>query len=173
MSKRKVMSIIGMVLMVFLIVCLFLPFISDGDNSFSLWELMDQQDRMAVNIIILIELIVGALVFLLQLCGVLDDAKFTYFTLGYYITNFIDVFITMIKRDYFKYLAIGFYLGLIISIVTLVIVIVSGFLSNGKESSSGGIPVPIGYDPKTGKPLYDKPKQIVGYNPNTGEPIYK
>lgn len=156
MSKRKVMSIIGLCLMVLLIVCLFLPFISDGDTSISLWENMDNNDRMEVNIIMLIELLIGVLIFILQLCGALKDAKFTYFTLGYYITNFLDVAIAMIKREYFKYLSVGFYLGFIISIATLVIVIVGSALSNEKKPKYYGYeePKPVRYDPNTGEPIY-------------------
>ena len=164
MTKRKVMSI----------VCLFLPFLSDGDKSYSLWKIMENEDRMVLNIIILIELILGMLIFVLQICGVLKDAKFTYFTLGYYITNFIDVLATMIKQDYFKYLSIGFYFGLIISIVALVIVIVGSNLSNDKKPNYGGYAqIPVGFDPQTGKPIYEAPKEIVGYDPQTGAPIYK
>ena len=172
MTKRKVMSIIGLILMSVMIVCLFLPFISNGDESLSLWKLMDNQNRMEINIILLVELIIGLLIFILQLCGALKDAKFTYFTLGYYITNFVEVFISMIKNDYFKYLSFGFYLGLIISIATLVIVIIGSALSNDKKRVSYSA-APVRYDPQTGEPIYEAPKQIVGYDSQTGKPIYK
>ena len=172
MTKRKAMSIVGLSLMALLIVCLFLPFISDGDYTMSLWKLMDQNDRIEVDIILLITLIIAMLVFVLQLCGALKDAKFAYFTLGYYFLNFIDVFITMIKKDGFKYLSIGFYFGLIISIISIIVVAIGGFLSNDK-SGKKEYNQPIGYDPKTGKPIYEESKKIVRYDPQTGEPIYK
>lgn len=171
MTKRKVLSIIGLCLTALLIVCLFIPFISDGDTSFSLWKIMDNQDRMAVNIIMLVELIIAILIFVLQICGVLKDAKFTYFTLGYYVTAFLDTFISMMKQDFFKYLSIGFYFGFIISIATLVIVIIGSALSDEKKPSYNQ--KPVGYDPQTGKPIYEAPKQLVGYDPQTGQPIYK
>lgn len=170
MSKRKIMSIIGMGLTVLLIVCLFLPLLSDGDYSLSWWKVLDQKDEIHLDIIILLELIGTIVVFLLQLCGVLKDSKFAYFSIGYYLTSLVDMLIASIKSETFKYLSFGFYFGLILSIATLVIVIISGFLSNdsSEDDYSNG---PIRYDPNTGAPI--KAQKIVGYNPNTGSPIYR
>ena len=91
MSKRKVMSIICLALILLFIICLFVPFASDGDYSISFWEMMEQQDQMNTNIIVLIEIMLAAVIFILQICGVLKDAKFAYFSLGYLLTNYINV----------------------------------------------------------------------------------
>ena len=170
MSKRKVMSIICIPLMLLFIVCLFIPFVSNGDFSYSFWKLMDLQEQMQVNIIVIILTIIALIIFILQLCGVLKDAKFAYFSLGYLLTNYINVFITLMdKENASKYLSFGFWLGIILLISVLVLLIISGFLSNGNDDNSEI----IGYDPKTGKPIYDSPKKITGYDPYTGEAIYK
>lgn len=170
MSKRKVMSIICIPLMLLFIVCLFIPFVSNGNFSYSFWELMDMQEQMQVNIIVIILAILALIIFILQLCGVLKDAKFAYFSLGYLLTNFINVFFTLMeKENAAKYLSFGFWFGIILLVAILVLLIISGFLSNGND----GKRKIIGYDPETGKPIYDEPKKIVGYDPYTGEAIYK
>lgn len=189
MSKRKVVSIIGMVLMAFLIGNMFLPLISNGDFSYSFWKYLDQMDANEVNIIVLVELIIGLLVFLLQLCGAIKETKFVYFPIGYYLTYHVVLCINLIRREVFQYASIGLYLGLIVSTIVLILVIIGNRLSNEskpkyygysapKFDPQTGEPIfkekkPISYDPQTGKPIYEKAKKIVGYNPNTGEPIYK
>lgn len=181
MSKRKVFSLIGLIMMVLLIVSLYLPFMGDGDVSYSLWKMMDLKDMMYLNIIMLIELILAALVFLLQLCGAFQDTKLALFSLGYFFTELFGTAIGMIKNETFKYLSVGFYLGFIISVVAIVFVIVGSKLSNEAKPKYYGYqgygpqPQPMGFDPKTGQPIYGQPepKQPIGYDPNTGEPIYK
>lgn len=166
MSRRKILSIVCIPLLALFIICLFIPFISDGSTSLSFWEIMDKDDQMQTNIIIIIELLLAVLLFILQICGALKDAKFAYFPIGYLLTNFVNVFISMIKREYFKYLSFGFWFGFIILIAILVLMIISNFSSNESKSKQE----PIGYDPKTGKPIYAR---IKSYDPNTGKPIYE
>ena len=99
MTKRKVISIIGMVLMLFLIGNLFLPFISGGGQTFSFWEFLDNQNVLEVAIILIFLLTFGFLTFLCQLCGLIDQAKFVYFPLGYYVTYHVTVLINLIQND--------------------------------------------------------------------------
>ena len=55
MTKRKVFSIIGLIITAFLIVNLFLPLLKNGSYSVSTWEYFDKNDAMHVNIIILVD----------------------------------------------------------------------------------------------------------------------
>lgn len=166
MSKRRIISIICMVLMLLLIGNMFLPFLSDGDVSFSFWEYISKNvDAIEVDIIVLLLLLGGAVVFLLQVCNVFKDAKPAYYPLGYYFTYHVILMISMMRQELFKYLSIGFYFGLVISLAVLVLLIISNRLDNHSSET------PVGYDPKTGKPIYFKPTPK-GYDPRTGEPIY-
>ena len=177
MTKRKVISIIGMVLMLFLIGNLFLPFISGGSISFSLWEYLDELDMLEVAIVMIFLLTIGFLTFLCQLCGLIDQCKFVYFPLGYYVTYHVVLFITAISNESIGSLGVGYWLGLGIGLLVFLLVFISGFLKNVKKVKR----VPIGYDPKTGKPIYEeaekkvveKKKVPVRYDTKTGEPIYE
>ena len=177
MTKRKVISIIGMVLMLFLIGNLFLPFISGGGQTFSFWEYLDETNMLEAAIVVIFLLTFGFLTFLCQLCGLIDQCKFVYFPLGYYVTYHVILFITAITNDELGSLEVGFWLGLVIGLILFILVFISGFLKNVKKVKR----VPIGYDPKTGKPIYEevekkvetKKKVPVRYDTKTGEPIYE
>ena len=151
MTKRKVISIIGMILMLFLIGNLFLPFISYGGESLSFWEFLDNQNVLEVAIILIFLLTFGFLTFLCQLCGLIDQVKFVYFPLGYYVTYHVTVLINLMQNDLVSYLAIAYWLGFGIGIVLLILVFISGFLKNEKKVKR----VPVRYDTKTGEPIYE------------------
>ncbi len=151
MTKRKVISIIGMVLMLFLIGNLFLPFISGGGQTFSFWEFFDNQHVLEVAIILIFLLTFGFLTFLCQLCGLIDQAKFVYFPLGYYVTYHVTVLINLIQNDLVSYLDVAYWLGLGLGIVLLILVFISGFVKNAKKVKR----VPVRYDTKTGEPIYE------------------
>ena len=151
MTKRKVISIIGMVLMLFLIGNLFIPFISGGGQSYSFWEFMDAQDMLEVAITMIFLLTFGFLTFLCQLCGLIDQCKFVYFPLGYYVTYHIVLLINAIGNDAASSLEIAYWLGLGIGVLIFVLVFISGFLKNVKKVKR----VPVRYDTKTGEPIYE------------------
>ena len=151
MTKRKVFSIIGLVLTVYLIINMFLPLLKSDYSSLSSWEYFDRNDAMHVNIIILVELIVAALIYLLQICGVLKRASLSFFVIGFYITYYdLIYFITFAKNDYLQYTSIGFWLGFIVSIILCVVTLISEFVSNEKKQA----PASVSYDPQTGQPIY-------------------
>ena len=152
MTKRKVFSIIGLVLTVFLIGNMFLPLLKSDYSSISTWEYFDKNDAMHVNIIILIELIVAALFFILQICGALKRATFTLFTIGFYVTYFdLVYFITFAKNDYMQYTSFGFWLGFIVSIALLAVTVIGSAVGN--EKSARPVAGPVSYDPQTGQPI--------------------
>ena len=176
MTARKVFSIIGLCLSVLLIVCLFLPFYDLGEygGTYSLWEYLDKARANATGIIIIIELLIAILAYILQLTGACKDSKLAYLGLGYFFTYHISLFFTALSNEAFDELSFGFWLGLIFSLIAVVITIIGNLVSNKKRASYGGYArQPIGFDPKTGKPIFESPKEIKGYDPNTGEPIYK
>ena len=150
MTKRKVFSIIGLIITLFLIGNMFLPLLKNDYTSLSTWEYFDKNDAMHVNIIILVELIVAALFFILQLCGAIKNATFTLFVIGFYVTYFdLIYFITFAKNDYLQYSSFGFWLGFVMSIVLFVVTAIGSVVSNEKKYVAG----PVQYDPTTGQPI--------------------
>lgn len=176
MTGRKVFSIIGMVLILFLIGNLFLPFITAGGETYSFWEYFDKLEWLELAIMMIFLLTFAFLTFLCQLCGLIDHAKFVYFPLGFYLNYHIWLFIRAIETESVSDFGIAFWLGLGIGLLLLILVFVSGFLKNVKKAKR----VPVGFDPKTGKPIYEdeasketKKKVPVRYDTKTGEPIYE
>ncbi len=157
MTKRKVMSIFGMLIMIALIVVTFLPFVSRGSESLSMFEYFEDSlgGRLWISIIIIVELAFGLLAFLMQLCGLIQHSKFAYFTLGFYITNLLSETILLIDNDYFSYVEYGYWIAVGLSVVAFILVFVSGFLKNEKGAKKEKR-VPIRYDTKTGKPIYEE-----------------
>ena len=177
MSARKIFSIIGIVISALLIVCLFLPFLNLGEygGTYSWWEYLDRSKATATSIIIIIELLIAILAYILQLTNVSKDSKLAFLGLGYFFTYHLSLFFTALNNEAFNELAFGYWFGFILSLTAIVITIIAIFVSNeSKPKYRGYYPQqPIGYDPKTGQPIFSAPQQIVGYDPHTGEPIYK
>ncbi|MBR3116728.1 MAG: hypothetical protein IKF36_02495 [Bacilli bacterium] len=149
MTTRKVFSIIGLVLALFLIGNMFLPFLGDSNSSFSFWEYWSEREYTFIDIIVLVELIIAVLFFVLQICGVKKDTKFVYFTLGYYVTYHIGLMFEFSKHDYMQYTQIGFWLGFIVSIVLLIITIIGNLVSNERKAPVAA----VSYDSQTGQPI--------------------
>ena len=175
MSKRNVFTIIQLVLLAYLIGNMVLPFISNYGSEVSFWEALELEGTSSLQIIVLIELILGMLAGVLQLCGAIKDSKFIYFSVGYYFVFNLQFFIVGIRNDLLDQLKVGLWLGLIVSVILILLVLIGNLLSNehkervyvAKEKDDRK---PIGYDPKTGEPVYAKP---TGYDPKTGEPVYE
>ena len=149
MSKRKVFSIIGLVLTVYLIINMFLPLLKSDYTSMSTWEYFDKNDAMHVNIIILVELVLAALFFILQICGATKKATLALLSIGFYVTYFdLIYFITFVKSEYMQYTSIGFWAGFIVSIILLITTIIGLLVSNEKTAR-----VAVSYDPQTGQPI--------------------
>ncbi len=151
MTKRKVISIIGMVLMLYLIGNLFLPFIAEGGKTFSFWEYFDTIEWLEIVIMMIFLLTFGFLTFLCQLCGLIDQSKFVYFPLGFYFNFHLWLFIRALEKENLGDFQVGFWLGLGIALLLVILVFISGFLKNVKKVKR----VPIRYDTKTGEPIYE------------------
>ena len=152
MTKRKLFSIFGIVIMIIHIVNMFIPFVSNGTDSYNMFEYFDNvPGKLQISIILIVELVFAFLTFLMQLCGLLEHNKFAYFTLGFYLTTLVVETIDLIDQELFSLVAIGYWLGVGLSLLALILVFVSGFLPNIKKVKR----VPIKYDAKTGEPIYE------------------
>jgi len=152
MTKRKLFSIFGMIIMIALIVNMFLPFVSNGTDSYSMFEYFDNvPGKLQISIILIVELVFAFLTFLMQLCGLLEHNKFAYFTIGFYVTTLIVETIDLIDGEIFNLVSIGYWLAAGLGILALILVFVSGFLPNIKKIKR----VPVKYDAKTGEPIYE------------------
>lgn len=176
MSLRKIFALITMILLVLLIVNMFLPFLEAGRESISFWDYLDQMDSGICNFLVLGELIFGVVICILMICNVLKDYKYSLFSVGFILT-FNILLLSSMGEYQREYLSISFYLSIICSLVTMILVFVGNALSNEKKQNNtmmygqnyGSLPV-AGYDPNTGAPIYAKP---AGFDPNTGAPIYR
>ena len=175
MTKRKVFSLIGLVLSVYLIInMLFVPFVQDEP----LWELGLIGYDHIVGIIMLIELVLGIIALIMQLFGLTQKADFVHFGNGFYFSYHLYIFIEYLDHDVLDNAQIGLWLGLIVSALLFLVIFIGGFLKNEKNEKPKltSYKEPLGFDPKTGKPIYEKEKndkKIVGYDPETGKPIYE
>lgn len=174
MSKRKVMSIIGLCLNVLLIIFLFLPY-AEGyrTGSLSQWDFLKTAFCEELPMVLLIEFIIGTVLLILQICGVLKDTKLAMLPYGFVFTTTFSIFLMAMNKNVLSSFEFGFYFTLIFAIAGIVILGIGGLLSNENKPKYSGYAQPIGFDPQTGKPIFEAPKQIVGYDPQTGKPIYK
>jgi hypothetical protein len=172
MTTRKIFNIITMGLIVFLFFNMFfIPIITNGIKHYSLWEYAGENNANSLRAILIIELALALVVCILQLCNAIRGYRLVYFFIGYYFTYHLTMILNFMEREVLDYSDIGLWLGCIFSFITFIMVLVGNLCSNKRSSPgmmSGGAPV-VGYDPKTGKPIYGKPK---GFDPQTGEPIY-
>ena len=181
MTARKVFNVITMILIVYLFINLFIPFIGDSNVSFSLWEYLSEQlNSTTVRVLLIVELIFALLVCVLQICGAIKDYKGAYLFVGYYFGYHIAMVFQFIESEIIDYAKIGLWLGLIMSILTVVSIFIGNLLNNEpkhkeKVVNDNDEKKITGYDPKTGKPIYEKEeeKKITGYDPKTGKPIYE
>ncbi len=174
MSNRKIFSIICLPIVVFLIVNMFLPFLVivngyGNTETYSLWRYFSEgREINGYPIIILIALIVAALLFVLQLCGLLKDAKLASYSIGLNSAFYFFALCDLIKNGGSEF-GIGFWLGWIFSVILIILLIIGSLLSNESKpknmygNSNYGQPYgqqnnygqqPAGYDPYTGKPYY-------------------
>ncbi len=170
-------SIMMIILLLVLFINIFLPFAGDDYESFSLWDFLDWEDNynggFVLKILIISELIIAMLVCTLQLVGVLKDFKFVYFTLGYLFTYYLGSLFSFMSEDLTYVAGLGMWLGIIFSSIGIVIAIIGNRMNNEtnpKMYDDNNENAPIGYDPKTGKPMYVQPVRG-GYNQNYGGPF--
>ena len=129
-TKRKVFSLIGLVLSVYLIInMLFVPFVQDEP----LWELGLIGYDHIVGIIMLIELVLGIIALIMQLFGLTQKANFVHFGNGFYFSYHLYIFIEYLDHDVLDNAQIGLWLGLIVSALLFLVIFIGGFLKNEKN----------------------------------------
>lgn len=160
MSVRKIFSIIISVLAVYLFINMFIPYYGSSWASYNMWEF-----STSFSIMLLICLIGVVVVYLLSLFGILKEKWVSYVN---YAVGFVAVFHIGYLFHVIDYTQVGVWLGTLASIAMLVLSVLWYFMS---DEALGGTKAPIvGYDAKTGKPIYAKQK---GFDPRTGKPIYE
>ena len=168
MSVRKVFSLICMILTLYLIGNMFIPYLSYGSESMSFWKTLEQTSTI-VPVLFLIVLIIAALLYLLQLVGAFKENRTVFLPVGYVFFYSINSLITFIDKEYMDYTSAGFWLLLIFSFVIVILTIISNYVKN--ESKPKYKPAIIGYDPKTGQPIYAGQTTQPRFDSKTGKPL--
>ena len=165
MSRRKMFSLITAGVLLFLLINLFIPIIGDSTKSISLWSNVST----AFKVLIVLELLAGVGVCILQFFNILLDYKFAYFPLGFYLTYYLVTLFQFMDSKQLEFSKAGLWLGILFAIGGLVTTVVGNFMGNEANpkmfKNSGN--QPIGYDPKTGRPIYMQNNPPM-YNPNMG-----
>lgn len=176
MERKKLLCIITMVLLVFLLIDMFLPVVGDSTASKNLWEILENNAK-AGAILVLLELLAGIGVCVASYFGMLKDYKFVYFPVGFLLTFDLVTLFGYMDLGYTSYIQIGLWLGILLSIGAFVLLIISSLSGDnnvnmfGNRGGRGGRGQPIGYDPKTGRPIYQNYNQQP-YGNNMGNQMY-
>lgn len=178
MSKKKILTIVGSVLCLLLIICLFLPFVQYAGKSVSLWD--NYGDKNITRVIVLIELLIGVIMFGLEFMGIFKGSKYSLLGVGYSLTLYISSLYSALKDSMLDKLAFGFWFGFILSVAVIVIIVVNDFLTDESQDNNGqysqqpqnyynqmpGQQVPYGYNQVPNQPPY-------GYNSNNNNQMYR
>ena len=161
MSTRKIFSIIIASLTLVLFILSFAPHIDYGNNasvsgSANLWD-----GNKAQPIMYLLADMGIIAVYLLHIFMNIKDKWVMYanYAVGFVGLGYLTMFFTNLEN-----LGFGLVLGVLLALGIISLSVIWYFMSD----KNMGAPV-AGYDPKTGKPIYAKPK---GYDPKSGKPIF-
>lgn len=168
MSLRKVFSIVMASLALLGFIFSFITYV-DAYKSYNLWSIpkYDGEGCVVYGLFMLFIYVGIIAMYLLHLFGVIKDEKwFKYVNYG---TGYAALFHLTFLFQNSKLLGAGAWLGAVVGIGLLTCSILWYIFSDEPFSSGSKAPI-TGYDPKTGKPIYAKPK---GFDPETGKPIYE
>ena len=161
MTMRKIFSIIIASLALVLFILSFAPHVDYGKSgwvtgSANLWD-----GNKAQPIMYLISYIGIITVYLLHIFMGIKEKWVMYanYAVGFIGLGYLTMFFTNLEN-----LGFGLVLGVLLALGITSLSVIWYFMSD----KNMGAPV-AGYDPKTGKPIYAKPK---GYDPKTGKPIF-
>ena len=159
MSIRKVFSIIIASVTLLLFIFSFAPHAAGRGWSVNLWD-----GNKATPIMYLLAYIGIITVYLLHIFLGLKEKWVMYanYAVGFVGFGYLTMFFTNLDN-----LGFGLVLGVLLAIGIVALSVVWYFMND--EAVKKGPPI-SGYDPKTGKPIYAKPK---GFDPATGQPIYE
>ena len=168
MSLRKIFSIVIASLAFYLFINMFFQYngLVNEYNDIAIVEGNMWSFSVGFSIFALISIISIITLHLLYLFGVVNEKwiSYTYFGVGFVALFHVCYLFLVINATGF-----GIWIGFFASILLLASSILWGFLSDKTfaKEEKGKI---TGYDPKTGRPIYAKPK---GFDPETGKPIYE
>jgi hypothetical protein len=159
MSLRKVFSIIIASLTLLLFIFSFAPHYDYGNwgGSVNLWD-----GNKAQPIMYLLAELGIITVYVLHIFLSLKEKWVMYgnYGVGFLSLSYLTMFFTGLDH-----LGFGLVIGVILALGIVSLSVVWYFVSDEKSG-----PKISGFDPKTGKPIYAKPK---GFDPQTGKPIYE
>jgi hypothetical protein len=157
MTLRKVFSIIIASLTLLLFIFSFAPHVSTSYYSANLWD-----GNKAQPIMYLLAYMGIIAVYLLHIFMNLKEKWVMYanYGVGFVGLGYLTMFFT-----YLDNLGFGLILGVLLALGIITLSVLWYFMSDKKTG-----PKVTGYDAKTGKPIYAKPK---GFDPQTGKPIYE
>ena len=161
---KKLFSLIMVGIAFLLIVFSFLPYVGYSTIHYSLWSKATATLSFAI-----IQLILALGIMALYGLHVLKGLKEKWISYANYAVGFIS----LTHLIYFFRLLdggsmVGFWFELILALGLAVISVLWNFQDDEKRIGNRA-PI-VGYDEKTGKPIYAK---IKSYDPKTGKPIYE
>ena len=158
MSLRKVFSIIISSLALLLLIFSFAPHVSTSWASANLWD-----GNKAQPIMLLLSYLGIIAVYLLHLFINLKEnwVKYANYAVGFVALSYLTMFFT-----YLENLGFGLVIGVLLALGLITLSVLWYFVSDKPMGNRAPV---SGYDPKTGKPIYAKPK---GFDPKTGKPIF-
>ena len=157
MTLRKVFSIIIASLTLLLFIFSFAPHVANSYYSANLWD-----GNKAQPIMYLLADMGIIAVYLLHIFMNLKEKWVMYanYGVGFVGLGYLTMFFANLDN-----LGFGLILGVLLALVIITLSVLWYFMSDKKTG-----PKVTGYDAKTGKPIYAKPK---GFDPQTGKPIYE
>lgn len=157
MSTRKIFSIIIASLTLVLFILSFAPHVAGTGWSVNLWD-----GNKAQPIMYLLAEIGIIAVYLLHIFMNLKEnwVKYANYGVGFVGLGYLTMFFANLDN-----LGFGLILGVLLALGIISLSVIWYFMSDKRT----GAPI-TGYDAKTGKPIYAKPK---GFDPTTGKPIYE
>lgn len=163
LNMKKIFSLAMAGLACLLIIFSFIPYVGYGSYHYSLWS--SDAGTLSLGLIQFFLLLGVIAVYLLHVFKDLDEKWISY-------ANYAVGFVTFTHLIYFFRILdggsmVGFWFEFILGLGLGVVSVLWNFQS--EEAIAGKAPV-IGYDEKTGKPIYAK---IKSYDPKTGKPIYE
>lgn len=163
LNMKKIFSFIMAGLALLIIIFSFLPYVGYSSYHYSLWS--SDAGTLSIGLIQFLLLLCVIALYLLHVFKDLNEKWIAY-------ANYAVGFTTFIHLIYFFRILdggskVGFWFEFILALGLGVISVLWNFQST--EKLAGKAPI-VGYDEKTGKPIYAK---IKSYDPKTGKPIYE
>ena len=163
LTKKNLFSLIMVGIAFFLIVFSFLPYAGAGSYKFSLWS--KDAGLLSFGIIQFLLLLGVIAVYLLHVFKNLNEKwiSYTYYAVGFVTLSHLVYFFKMLDGGSM----VGFWFEFILALGLAVISVLWNFQNDDPITTKAPV---VGYDEKTGKPIYAK---IKSYDPKTGKPIYE